>query len=162
MKSFPPCDTLEYARMMRAFSAVAARTVGFDNAFGTDEQIEFNNQRGVFHILRQNGCEITDEWPTDALIQCEWTENTELTALGSMVSGGISLLKSAAKAAGSQTAVETEERLSSAGVVRTLRGESDVLTQNVWFGIFPMGMSRSNKKKKRTFLIKPVRSNPKL
>ncbi len=125
---------------------VSARTVGFDDAFGTDEQLEFNDQRGVFHILRQNGREITDEWPTDALIRCEWTENTELNTLGSMVSGGISLFKSAAKAAGSQTAVETEERISSAGVVLTLRGESDVLTQNVWFGIFPMGMSRSNKK----------------
>lgn len=125
---------------------VSARTVGFDIAFGTDERIEFNDQRGVFHILRQNGCEITDEWPTDTLIRCAWTENTELTTLGSMVSGGITLFKSAAKAAGRQTAAEAEERISSAGVVLTLRGETDVLTQNVWFGIFPMGMNRSNKK----------------
>ncbi len=125
---------------------VKARTVGFDAAFGTDEQIVFNDQRGVFHILRQNGREITDEWPTDTLIRCAWTESTELTALGSMVSGGITLFKSAAKAAVSQNTAGADERISSVGVVLTLRGETDVITQNVWFGIFPMGMSRSNKK----------------
>ncbi|MDE7219524.1 MAG: hypothetical protein K2O45_07895 [Oscillospiraceae bacterium] len=125
---------------------VTARTAGFDMAFGIDERIEINEERGVFHIIRQDGREITDEWPLDALARCEWTERTELTALGSVVSGGIALFKSAAKAAGSQTASESEERISCAGVVLTIRTERGDETESVWFGIFPAGMSRTNRK----------------
>ncbi|MCI8816173.1 MAG: zinc-ribbon domain-containing protein [Angelakisella sp.] len=125
---------------------VAARTVGFDTAFGVDERLEFNGERGVFHILRQSGREITGEWPVDALRRCAWTENRELTALGSVVSSGISLFKSATKAAGSQPAEEAEEWISSAGVVLTLCGEQEAPPQSVWFGLFPTGLSRTNKK----------------
>lgn len=125
---------------------VLSRTVGFDTVFGIDERIEINEERAVFHIIRQGGREITDEWPMDALVCCEWKEQTELSALGSVVSGGIALIKNAAKAAGSQTAAETEERLSCAGVVLTLCKDQDIRPQNVWFGIFPAGMSRMNKK----------------
>ena len=95
---------------------VAARTVGFDTAFGVDERLEFNGERGVFHILRQSGREITGEWPVDALRRCAWTENRELTALGSVVSSGISLFKSATKAAGSQPACPSSSAFSMAGM----------------------------------------------
>lgn len=125
---------------------VLSRTVGFDTVFGIDEKIEINEERAVFHIIRQSGREITDEWPVDALSRCEWKEQTELSTLGSVVSGGIAFIKSAAKAAGSQTAAETEERISCAGVVLTVCKDQAVESQKVWFGIFPTGMSKLNKK----------------
>ena len=128
---------------------VRARTEGFDAAFGIDERLEINAERGVFHVIRQSGREITDEWPLEALTQCRWEERKDLNALGSVVSGGIALFKSAARAAGNQAAAETEERLSCAGVVLTLGTGQEVRVQSVWFGLFPAGMSRTNKKYER-------------
>lgn len=128
---------------------VLLRTVGFDTVFGIDERIEINEERAVFHIIRQGGKEITGEWPVEALSCCEWKEQTELGALGSVVSGGIAFIKSAAKVAGSQTAAETEERISCAGVVLTVGKDQNTQSQEVWFGIFPAGMSRLNKKYER-------------
>ena len=125
---------------------VKARTVGFDTAFGLDERIEINEERGVFHIIRQGGREITDEWPLDTLTECRWEENKELNALGNVVSGGIALFKSAAKAAGNQTVADPEERISCAGVTVMISAEQGVRTESIWFGIFPAGMSRTNKK----------------
>lgn len=125
---------------------VAARTVGFDTAFGIDERIEINESRGVFHIIRQSGREITGEWPLDALTRCEWVENEELTALASVVSGSISLLKNAAKAAGSQTDTEAEDRISCAGAVVTVQTDQGTECETIWFGIFTAGMNRTNKK----------------
>ena len=124
---------------------VMKRTVGYDKVFGIDERMEINEKRGVFHIIRQNGREITEEWPLEALRRCQWTEGKELSTLGSVVSGGIALFKSAAKAAGSQSAT-AQERISYAGVMLTVAGEGEEETLNVWFGIFPAGMSRTNKR----------------
>ncbi len=125
---------------------VTARTVGFDAAFGIDERIEFNDERGVFHLIRQGGREITGEWPTEGLIRCEWTEDKRLTALGSVVSGGIGLFKSAAKAAGSRTGTETEEKIGSVDVVLTFRTDRDAESQSVCFSRSSVGMSRADKK----------------
>lgn len=125
---------------------VAERTVGFDAAFGMDERIEFNDERGVFHFIRQGGKEITGEWPTDALLRCVWTEDKKLTALGSVVSGGIGLLKSTAKTAGSQTGTEAEEKIGSVAVVLTIRTDQDPQSQSVCFGRSPVGMGRTDKK----------------
>lgn len=125
---------------------VLARTVGFDASFGIDERVEINEERGVFHIIRQGGREISEEWPLDALTRCQWVEDKELNALGSMVSGGIALFKTAAKAAGNQAAGEAEERISCAGVVLTVRTEQGEEPKTVWFGIFTAGMSRNNRK----------------
>ena len=125
---------------------VTARTAGFDTSFGIDERIEIHEGRGVFHILRQGGKEITDEWPLSALKRCAWVENGELSALGSVVSGGIALFKSAAKAAGNQSVTAAEERLSCAGTAVTFRTEQGDRTETIWFGIFTAGMSRNNKK----------------
>lgn len=125
---------------------VVARTVGFNTAFGIDERIEFNGERGVFHIIRQDGREITSEWPMEDLIRCKWTEDKKLTVLGSMVSGGIDLFKSAAKAAGRQTNTETEEKIGSVDVVLTIRTGRDVQPQSVCFGRSSVGMSRTDKK----------------
>ena len=128
---------------------VRARTEGFDAAFGIDERIEVNGERGVFHIIRQSGREITGEWPLAALRSCRWEERRELNALGKVMSGGIALFKNAAKAAGNQAAAEAEERLSSAGVVLTIGAEPEARTECVWFGLFPAGLSRTNKKYER-------------
>ncbi len=125
---------------------VAARTVGFDAAFGMDERIEFNGERGVFHLIRQGGREITGEWPIENLIRCEWTEDKRLTALGSVVSGGIGLFKSAAKAAGGQAGTETEEKIGSMDVVLTIRADQDAQSQSVCFGRSSVGMGRTDKK----------------
>lgn len=125
---------------------VKARTEGFDTTFGLDERIEINEGRGVFHIIRQAGKEITGEWPLDALAECRWEERKELNALGNVVSGGIALFKSAAKATGNQNVAEPEERISSAGVTVTINMEQGVRQESIWFGIFPAGMSRTNKK----------------
>ena len=125
---------------------VLARTVGFNMVFGMDEQIEFNGERGVFHIIRQDGREITSEWPMKDLIQCKWMEDKKLTVLGSMMSGGIELFKSAAKVAGKQTCTETEEKIGSVGVILAIRTDQDVQHQNVCFSRSPVGMSRTDKK----------------
>lgn len=124
---------------------VAARTVGFDRAFGVDERIEFNEERGVFHLIRQGGREITDEWPTEGLLRCAWTEDKKLTALGSVVSGGIELFKSATKAAGNQTG-ETEEKFGSVSAALTVRTGEGTQDQSVCFGRSSVGMSRTDKK----------------
>lgn len=119
---------------------VAARTVGFDTAFGVDEQIEFNDERGVFHLIRQGGREITAEHALADLNRCEWTEDRKLTALGSVVSGGIGLFRSAAKAG--QPGGEPEEKIGSVDVVLTLPDGQET----VCFGRSPIGMSRTDKK----------------
>lgn len=128
---------------------VRARTEGFNTVFGIDERIEIHEERGVFHIIRQSGREITGEWPLEALRECRWEERKDLNVLGSMVSGSIAIFKSAVRATGNQAAVEAEERLSRAGVVLTLCMGQEVRTETVWFGLFPAGMSRTNKKYER-------------
>lgn len=125
---------------------VAARTIGFDTAFGIEEQIEFNDERCVFHFIRQGGREITGEWHMENLIRCEWMEDKKLTALGSMVSGGIGLIKNMAKAAGSQTGTETEEKIGSVSVALTIRTDQDMQNQYICFGRSSVGMSRTDKK----------------
>lgn len=121
---------------------VQQRTVGFDLSFGIDERIEINRKRGVFHILRQGGCEISQEYPLDALIRCEQTECVApKSALG--------LLAGAAKAVGVQEklgAPDADDVIRFAGVDLTICTGSDTLTESVHFGEFSLGMSRSNKK----------------
>lgn len=149
-KSFPIEDDVAAEAMAFVKKAiepyVAARTVGFDAAFGMDERIEFNDERRVFHFIRQGGREITGEWPLDALLRCAWTEDKQLTALGSVVSGGISLLKSTAKAAGNQAGTEEEEKIGSVAVVLTIRTNQGVQSQSACFGRSSVGMGRTDKK----------------
>lgn len=125
---------------------VEARTAGFDTAFGVDERIEFNDGRGVFHLIRQGGREITDEWPIEDLARCEWTEDKKLTALGSVVSGGIGLFRSATRAAGNQAGAEAEEKAGSVDVVLTVRTGEGGQTESVCFGRSSMGMGRTDRK----------------
>lgn len=62
------------------------------------------------------------------------------------ISGGITLFKSAARVAGGQTASDAEERLSCLGVAVTFRADQEEQEERIWFGLFPTGMSRANKK----------------
>ena len=121
---------------------VLKRTVGFDAPFGIDERIELNEARGVFHILRQGGNEISKEYPLSALSKCEQTEcGAPKSALG--------LLAGAAKAVGVRDklgAPDADDIISYAGVELTLLTDQGQETELVRFGDFSLGMSRTNKK----------------
>lgn len=125
---------------------VARRTEGFDRTFGADEQIEVNEARGVWHILRLGGSAISEEYPLDALEGCSWTESVASGMLDSVLSGGMALLSGAAKAAGVQAAPAAEEKLRWAGVVLALRTGDGVQELTVRFGDFALGAARSSKK----------------
>ena len=50
---------------------VEKRTVGFDTSFGIDERIEINEERGVFHFIRQGGSVISEEYAMEDMVsQC--------------------------------------------------------------------------------------------
>lgn len=126
---------------------VAARTVGFDTAFGVDETIELNEGRGVFHLIRQGGKEITDEWPIEGLVRCALAEDKKLTALGSVVSGGIGLIRTAAKAAGGPAnAAPAEESVGGLAVTLTVRTEQGEQSPCFYLGRSSVGMARADKK----------------
>lgn len=118
---------------------ITARTAGFDISFGADERIEFNDERGVFHLIRQGGREITDERPTASLVRCELAEDKKLTALGSVVSGGIGMIKSAAKAA-------AEEKIGGMAATLTIRTDGGEESERVYFARSSVGMARTDKK----------------
>ncbi len=50
------------------------RTKGFDLCFGMNERLEINQARGLFHILRQGGREITPAYSLDGLLRAEAVE----------------------------------------------------------------------------------------
>lgn len=118
---------------------VEARTVGFDLSFGLDERVEVNEERGVFHIIRQGGKEIGDERAVTDIIRCEWVEAPLNGVIGGVLSGGMALLS--AVGAGGQ---DPDEKMGYVGVQLTLSEEGEPVT--VRFGDFLLGMSRSNKK----------------
>lgn len=129
---------------------VTARTAGFETAFGIDERIEINEERGVFHILRQGGSEITDEYPLEDAAGCQWIESSGTGGvLGGVLSGGMAILNSVAGAVGAQSAPDAEEKISSMGVLLTIRTDEGERTESVRFGSFPLGISRTNKKYER-------------
>ncbi len=121
---------------------VLKRTEGFDASFGINERIEVNETRGVFHILRQEGNEISEECPLSDLVRCELTEcGAPKSALG--------LLAGAAKAVGVQDkmgAPSADDIISYVGVELTVRTDQGIRAETVRFGDFSLGMSRTNKK----------------
>lgn len=121
---------------------VLRRTVGFGASFGVDERLEVNEERGVFHLLRQGGNEITEECPLSALVRCELVEcGAPKSALG--------LLAGAAKAVGVQDklgAPDADDVISYVGVELTIQEVQGPWTETVRFGDFALGMSRTNKK----------------
>ncbi len=125
---------------------VEKRTVGFDTSFGIDERIEINEERGVFHFIRQGGSVITEEYAMEDLVKCEWQEGNLDNVLGGVLSGGMALLSSAAKAAGAQSTANAEDRIGYVGVALTLQSDQRKWVESLRFGDFPLGMSRSNRK----------------
>lgn len=121
---------------------VLRRTMGFSASFGIDERLEVNEERGVFHLLRQGGNEITEECPLDALVRCELVERgAPKSALG--------LLAGAAKVVGVQDklgAPDADDVISCVGVELTVREVQGPWTETVRFGDFALGISRTNKK----------------
>lgn len=121
---------------------VQKRTMGFDLSFGVDERIEVNEQRGVFHILRQGGNEISEECFLTALVKCRQVEwDAPKSALG--------IFAGAAKAVGVQDklgAPNADDIISYVGVELTVNTDSGTQTETVRFGDFSFGMSRTNKK----------------
>lgn len=126
---------------------VMKRTVGFDTAFGIDERIEINEERGVFHIVRQSGNEITEEYPLEDLAACTQTEKSMSdSVLGSVLSGGIAIFNTASEMAGAKKTSGGDDRIRHSGVVLTIREGGELRTESIWFGEFPLGISRTNKK----------------
>lgn len=114
----------------------------FDLSFGIDERIEVNEERSVFHILRQGGNEITNESPLTDIVKCEQVEcRAPKSALG--------LLAGAAKAVGVKDklgAPNADDIISFVGVELTVQTGQGLRTEVVRFGDFSLGMSRTNKK----------------
>ncbi len=125
---------------------VEKRTVGFDTSFGIDERIEINEERGVFHFIRQGGSVITEEYAMEDMVKCEWQEENLDNVLGGVLSGGMALLSSAAKAAGAQSTANAEDRIGHVGVALTLHSGQRKWVESLRFGDFPLGMTRSNRK----------------
>lgn len=125
---------------------VEKRTAGFDTSFGIDERIEINEERGVFHFIRQGGSVISEEYAMEDMVKCEWQEENLDNVLGGVLSGGMALLSSAAKAAGAQSTANAEDRIGHVGVALTLHSGQRKWVESLRFGDFPLGMTRSNRK----------------
>ena len=125
---------------------VEKRTVGFDTSFGIDERIEINEERGVFHFIRQGGSVISEEYAMEDMVKCVWQDENLDNVLGGVLSGGMALLSSAAKAAGAQSTANAEDRIGHVGVALTLHSGQRKWVESLRFGDFPLGMTRSNRK----------------
>lgn len=126
---------------------VQDRTMGFDLTFGIDQQIEINETRGIFHIIRQEGQEISDPYPLNAITQCNWTESEAPdTVLGGVLSVGMSIFSGAAAPADPQSPSDAEQKIAHTGVSLTLRTEEGLKTETIQFGSFSLGTSRTGKK----------------
>ena len=122
---------------------VLKRTEGFHTVFGIDEQIEINEERGVFHILRQGGKEITEELPLSALIKCERTECSESSGV---LDKGIDIFNLAAKAVGAQNTPDADDKISYVGVLLTVRTEQVEHVETIRFGNFFVRINRTSEK----------------
>lgn len=122
------------------------RTEGFDTVFGSAERFEVNRERGVFHLIRQNGAVITDEQPLESLAACRKEEPTELNPLISGLRiGGKAIADKAHEMAGKQ-GEEEEEQVRSIDLVLTIQSGEDRQTESLRFGDFPIGVSRTSSK----------------
>lgn len=125
---------------------VLDRTIGFDITFGIDQRIEINETRGIFHIIRQEGREISDPYPVSSIARCDWTESDAPdTVLGGVLSMGMSIFNSAAASA-PQDGSDAEPKIAHTGVSLTLNTEEGLQTETIQFGSFSLGTSRTGKK----------------
>lgn len=123
---------------------VKKRTEGFETAFGLVERIEMNQERRVFHIIRQNGNVITEECPLENIVKCQQEESSQLHAMISGIRrGGKAIVD---KASGRQEAANEEEMIRSIDMLLTIQTGEEQRTETVRFGDFPLGISRTNPK----------------
>lgn len=126
---------------------VTKRTQGFETSFGYEERIEINQERGVFHIIRQNGAVVTEEDALSNLVKCQRTELTQLNpVLTGIRMGGKAIASKAAEMAGRQGTAEEEERVRAIDILLTVQTGADQRTETLRFGDFPLGLSRTSPK----------------
>lgn len=123
---------------------VRKRTEGFSLAFGLAERIEINKERGVFHIIRQGGAVITQEYSLENIVKCQQDEPAGLNPMISGIRLGSKAI--ANKAAGRQGTADTEETIRSTDMLLTIRTGQGQQVETVRFGDFPLGMSRTSPK----------------
>lgn len=111
---------------------VELRTNGFDTRFGTNETLEINEARGVFHVLRQDGREISDEYALRDITRAEAVENK-------VTSGLVNALLAARGGEGAKP----EERVADIGVLLTVQTEQGEGNVPVCFGSFSFGVERT-------------------
>ena len=114
---------------------VKARTEGFDARFGMHEKLEINENRGVFHVIRQGGKEITPEYATEDLVKAEAVE----TKTSQMIVGSLFASRNqdaAAKSAG--------ERITDIGILLTVRTGDRTGNVPISFGSFLFGVARTS------------------
>ncbi len=111
-----------------------ARTEGFDVRFGTSEKLELNETRGVFHVIRQNGKEITPEYALAALVKAEAVE----TKTTQKLVGGLFVSRNQ-----DASAKGADERITDIGILLTVQDGDSTGNVPVSFGSFLFGTSRT-------------------
>ncbi len=114
---------------------VRARTEGFDARFGTHEKLEINESRGVFHVIRQGGKEITAEYAIGDMVKAEAVETkTSQNIVGSLFASRNQDV--APKNAG--------ERITDIGILLTVRTGDRTGNVPISFGSFLFGVARTS------------------
>ncbi len=125
---------------LRAFleSAVAPyikeRTEGYTLSFGMNERLEIHEERGLFHVLRQGGREISEAYPLDSLVKAEAVETKASRDLVS------SLFSFNGEAPGQSR----EELIADLGVLLTVRAGQGEEQLPVCFGNMTSGAGRTS------------------
>ena len=114
---------------------VKVRTEGFDAKFGMHEKLEINESRGVFHVIRQGGKEITAEYAIGNMMKAEAVETkTSQNIVGSLFASRNQ--DAASKNAG--------ERITDIGILLTVRTGDRTGNIPISFGSFLFGVVRAS------------------
>lgn len=114
---------------------VERRTQGFDLSFGAAEKLEINQERNVFHVIRQEGREITGEYSLADIVKAEMVETkASRDVVGTLFTGRN----------GEPASRTSDERISDIGVLLTVRTERGMEKLSVCFGNFTFGAKRTS------------------
>lgn len=114
---------------------VRARTEGFDACFGLHEKLEINESRGVFHVIRQGGRQITQEYALASLAKAEAVE----TKTSQNIVGSLFASKNQDAAVKS-----TDDRITDIGVLLTVQNGDRMGNVPISFGSFFFGVARTS------------------
>ncbi len=114
---------------------VEKRTKGFDLCFGAKERLEINGERGVFHIIRQGGREISGEYDLKDIVKAEVSE----TKASQNIVGALLASRSA-----DSSGKNTEDKITDVTLLLTVCSEQDTEELPVCLGSFVFGVSRSS------------------